>query len=79
MRTPSLVPRGDDPDVYLVVDDPSWLGRVWRETDVEATDYGMRNDLNAPRGDRPPRPNCPAGQARYALGASYGALRHRGG
>ena len=36
--TPSIVPRGDDQDVYLVVDDLGRLGRVWRETDVEATD-----------------------------------------
>jgi hypothetical protein len=34
--TPSIVPRGDDQDVYLVVDD---LGRVWREADVEETDF----------------------------------------
>ena len=36
---PSVVPRGDDQDVYLVVDDFGRHGRVWRETDVEATDY----------------------------------------
>jgi hypothetical protein len=34
--TPSIVPRGDDHDVYLVVDD---LGRVWREADCEATGF----------------------------------------
>jgi hypothetical protein len=37
--TPSIVPRGDDQDIYLVVDDLGRLGRVWREADVEATDY----------------------------------------
>lgn len=37
--TPSIVPRGDDHDVYLVVDDLGRLGRVWREADYEATDY----------------------------------------
>jgi hypothetical protein len=37
--TPSIVPRGDDQDVYLVIDDLGWLGRVWREADVEATDF----------------------------------------
>jgi hypothetical protein len=37
--TPSIVPRGDDQDVYLVVDDFGRLGRVWREADVEATDF----------------------------------------
>jgi hypothetical protein len=37
--TPSIVPRGDDHDVYLVVDDLGRLGRVWREADYEATDF----------------------------------------
>jgi hypothetical protein len=36
--TPSIVPRGDDQDVYLVVDDYGRLGRVWCEADVETTD-----------------------------------------
>jgi hypothetical protein len=36
--TPSIVPRGDDQNVYLVVDDLGRLGRVWREADVEHTD-----------------------------------------
>ena len=36
--TPSIVPRGDDENVYLVADDFGELGRIWRETDVEATD-----------------------------------------
>ena len=37
--TPSIVPRGDDRDIYLVVDDLGRLGRVWREADYEATDF----------------------------------------
>lgn len=37
--TPSIVPRADDQDVYLVVDDLGRLGRVWREADVEVTDF----------------------------------------
>jgi hypothetical protein len=37
--TPSIVPRGDDQAVYLVVDDLGRLGRVWREADCEATDF----------------------------------------
>jgi hypothetical protein len=37
--TPSIVPRRDDQDVYLVVDDLGRLGRVWREADFETTDY----------------------------------------
>jgi hypothetical protein len=36
--TPSIVPRGDDQNIYLVVDDLGQLGRVWREADVEHTD-----------------------------------------
>ena len=36
--TPSIVPRGDDQDVYLVMDDLGRLGRVWREADVENTE-----------------------------------------
>ena len=35
---PSIVPKGDDQNVYLVVDDLGRLGRVYRETDVDATD-----------------------------------------
>jgi hypothetical protein len=31
--TPSIVPSGDDHNVYLVMDDLGRLGRVWRETD----------------------------------------------
>ena len=37
--TPSIVPRDDDHDVYLVVEDLGRLGRVWREADYEATDF----------------------------------------
>jgi hypothetical protein len=37
--TPSIVPRWDDHDVYLVVDDLGRLGRVWREADFEASVY----------------------------------------
>jgi hypothetical protein len=36
--TPSIVPRGDDQTVYLVVDDLGRNGRVWREADEETTD-----------------------------------------
>jgi hypothetical protein len=35
--TPSIVPNGDDENVYLVVDFGR-IGRAWREADVEATD-----------------------------------------
>jgi hypothetical protein len=36
--TPSIVPKGDDQNVYLVVDDLGRNGRVWREADLETTD-----------------------------------------
>ena len=36
--TPSLAPKGDDPTVYLVVDDFGRNGRIFREADIEATD-----------------------------------------
>jgi hypothetical protein len=40
MRTsPSIVPRDDDQDVYLVMDDfGGRLGRAWRETEADTTD-----------------------------------------
>ena len=36
--TPSIVPRGDDQNVYLVVDDLGRLGRIWPEADETHTD-----------------------------------------
>jgi hypothetical protein len=36
--TPSIVPKGDDQNVYLVVDDLGRNGRVYREADVELAD-----------------------------------------
>jgi hypothetical protein len=37
---PSIVPESSDHDVYLVLDNlGQQLGRVWRETDEENTDY----------------------------------------
>jgi|ERR1700733_10999747 hypothetical protein len=36
--TPSIVPKGDDQNVYIVVDDLGRNGRVYRETDVETAD-----------------------------------------
>jgi hypothetical protein len=39
--TPSIVPRGDDQEIYLVVDELGRLGRVGREADVEATSFEM--------------------------------------
>ena len=35
---PSIVPNGDDQNVYLIVDDFGRNGRAWREADIEATD-----------------------------------------
>ena len=36
--TPSIVPREDDQNVYLVIDDLGEHGRVWREADFATTD-----------------------------------------
>src|ERR1700704_3254537 len=36
--TPSIVPNGDDQNVYLVMDDLGRLGRVWREADDYAAE-----------------------------------------
>jgi hypothetical protein len=36
--TPSIAPKGDDQNVYLVVDDFGRNGRAYREADVETTD-----------------------------------------
>jgi hypothetical protein len=36
--TPSIVPRGDDQNVYLVLDCFDRNGCAWREADVERTD-----------------------------------------
>jgi hypothetical protein len=38
-RAPSIAPRGDDQDLYMVEDDLGRLGRIWPEADSEATDY----------------------------------------
>jgi hypothetical protein len=38
-QSPSIVPPGEDHDVYLVLDDfGGRIGQSWRETDVEHTD-----------------------------------------
>jgi hypothetical protein len=36
--TPSIVPTGNDQNVYIVVDDFGRLGRAYRETDVDKAD-----------------------------------------
>jgi hypothetical protein len=36
--TPSIVSNGDDPSVYIVVDDFGRSGQAYRETDVEQSD-----------------------------------------
>jgi hypothetical protein len=36
--TPSIVPDGDDQNVYIVLDDFGRRGRCYRETDVEQAD-----------------------------------------
>jgi hypothetical protein len=39
-RAPSIAPRGDEQDVYMVEDDPGRHGRIWPEADSETTDFG---------------------------------------
>ena len=36
--TPSIVPHGDDHNVYMVADDLGRLGHIWPEADLERTD-----------------------------------------
>src|SRR5580704_15828927 len=36
--TPSIVPRGDDQNVYMVVENLGQNGRIWPEMDFEGTD-----------------------------------------
>jgi hypothetical protein len=36
--TPSIVPKGDDQNVFIVVGDFGRNGRAYRETDVETAD-----------------------------------------
>lgn len=36
--TPSIVPKSEDQNVYLVIDDFGRNGRVYRQADVETTD-----------------------------------------
>jgi hypothetical protein len=36
--TPSIVPRGDDQNVYLVEDDLGSAGRIWPEANADGTD-----------------------------------------
>jgi hypothetical protein len=48
--TPSIVPKGDDQNVYLVVDDFGRNGRVYREADIKTADLetvfvGMAHEL----------------------------------
>src|SRR2546421_12721922 len=37
-RSPSIVPLGNDQEIYLVLDDFGALGSAWREANVEDTD-----------------------------------------
>jgi hypothetical protein len=43
--TPSIVPNGDDQNVYLVVDDFGPNGRAYRETDVEDASADIAQEL----------------------------------
>jgi hypothetical protein len=52
--TPSIVPNGDDQNVYIVLDDFGRLGRSYRETDPERADLEttisdlMTSQFNSP-------------------------------
>ena len=52
--TPSIIPKSDDQDVYLVVDDLGSYGEVWREVETVATDVEtvitamLRNQYDRP-------------------------------
>ena len=48
--TPSIVPRDDDQNVYVVLDDLGRSGRACRETDVERTDL-KRSSWTCSRGN----------------------------
>jgi hypothetical protein len=37
--SPSIVPKGDDQTIHLVVEDLGHLGRIWREANVQETDF----------------------------------------
>jgi hypothetical protein len=43
--TPSIVPGGNDQNVYLVADNLGHVGRVWREMDYEANLEAVIQDL----------------------------------
>jgi hypothetical protein len=70
--TPSIVPAGDDQNVYLVVDDLGRFGRVWREAAVDHTDletvirYLLAGEYS----------NFGSLMARMAFGYSFSSRRH---
>jgi hypothetical protein len=56
-QSPSIVPPGEDHDVYLVLDDfGGRIGQSWRETDVGTTDLEtLIEDLLADQYSNPVR------------------------
>jgi hypothetical protein len=80
--SPSIVPRDDDQDVYLVMDDfGGRLGRAWRETEADTTDREtVIRDLLDGQYSNPVRVisfNTSQGWSRDASGEIADALRRR--
>ena len=54
--TPLIIPKGDDENVYLLVDDLGSYGEVWREVETIRTDLEtVLNDLLSSQFSRPLR------------------------
>lgn len=79
--TPSIAPRGDDEDVYLVEDDLGRLGRVWREADADTASFeAVVTDLLTGQYTKPVRVvafNVAQGWSRDASAAAAHELRRR--
>jgi hypothetical protein len=79
--TPSIVPRGDDRDVYMVEDDLGRLGHIWPEADSETTDFEtIVTDLLTGQYSHPLRVvafNVAQGWSRDASDDVAHELRHR--
>jgi hypothetical protein len=79
--TPSIVPRGDDHDVYMMEDDLGRLGHIWPEADSETTDFEtVVTDLLTGQYSHPLRVvafNVAQGWSRDASDDVAHELRHR--
>jgi hypothetical protein len=79
--TPPIVPKGDDENVYLVVDDLGSYGEVWREIETVRTDLEcVIADLLSGQYSRPLRVvgfNTAEGWSRDVSGDVADELRRR--